>query len=261
MGCGRGGHQQIFDPGTCQYMRNDALPRCEQQVIECYKNGNQGVCADAGNFCEGELLFGPTSRAGIQVYDIRQRAPDRGSLSYQFPGNPVEDFLRSPNVVHALGAEGHNFNGAENQQILELFHRTGDIMRPMHEYVPAVLQHIPALVYAGDKDFICNWLGVRAWTEALEWQGKSQYNATPLKSYMVQGREAGQIKSANGLTFARIYGAGHAADQARPNEVLQLINDFMTEQAKSARPDPGSNLNTYQPNVNAGRGLPSGQYQ
>ncbi|KAK6540791.1 hypothetical protein TWF694_008181 [Orbilia ellipsospora] len=246
MGCGKGGHQPIFNPQTCQYLRNNAVPQCERKVIECYKNGNQGICADAGNFCEGEILFGPAQRAGVTVYDIRQRGQGGGGMGYQFRGDPLENFLRSPNVVHALGAEGHNYNGVENKRVLDLFHRTGDIMRPMHEYVPAVLKHIPALVYAGDKDYICNWLGVRAWTEALQWQGKSQYNAATLKPYMVKGKEAGQIKSANGLTFARIYGAGHAADQTRPNAVLQLINGFMAEQAKAGTGNssgPASNSN------------------
>jgi cathepsin A (carboxypeptidase C) len=30
---------------------------------------------------------------------------------------------------------------------------------------------VPILIYHGDKDFICNWMGGLAWTEALEWTG------------------------------------------------------------------------------------------
>ena len=30
------------------------------------------------------------------------------------------------------------------------------------------------MIYAGDVDFICNWLGNKAWTLDLEWDGKAQ---------------------------------------------------------------------------------------
>ena len=30
---------------------------------------------------------------------------------------------------------------------------------------------IPILIYNGDKDYICNWMGGLAWTDALEWTG------------------------------------------------------------------------------------------
>jgi cathepsin A (carboxypeptidase C) len=35
---------------------------------------------------------------------------------------------------------------------------------------------IPILIYHGDKDYICNWMGGLAWTEALEWSGYEGYN-------------------------------------------------------------------------------------
>ena len=33
------------------------------------------------------------------------------------------------------------------------------------------------MIYAGDVDFICNWMGNKAWTLALEWSGKDAFNA------------------------------------------------------------------------------------
>jgi cathepsin A (carboxypeptidase C) len=41
----------------------------------------------------------------------------------------------------------------------------------MHNYqnqIPDLLENgIPVLIYAGDADFVCNWLGNQAWTLAL----------------------------------------------------------------------------------------------
>ncbi|EPS39683.1 hypothetical protein H072_6537 [Dactylellina haptotyla CBS 200.50] len=229
MACGRGGHEAIFDQETCEDLTENIVPQCQDMIGECYKTGEREICSDAGNFCEKDILFGPAKRAHVRVYDIRTQQKRLGPREngYGHGGDPAEDFLRSPDIMEAIGAEGHNFNGATNRRVLNMFHASGDIATPVQRYVPEVLRHIPALVYAGDKDYICNWLGVKAWTERLDWYGKRDYNKADMQSYMVGGREAGQVKSANGLTFARIYEAGHSADMDQPQPVLQLINNFM----------------------------------
>ena len=35
---------------------------------------------------------------------------------------------------------------------------------------------IDILVYAGDADFICNWMGNLAWVNAMDWKGKEAFN-------------------------------------------------------------------------------------
>ena len=35
---------------------------------------------------------------------------------------------------------------------------------------------LDTLVYSGDKDFICNWRGGEAWTDAVEWTGHANYS-------------------------------------------------------------------------------------
>lgn len=34
---------------------------------------------------------------------------------------------------------------------------------------------LDVLVYSGDKDFICNWRGGEAWTNAVEWEGQKDF--------------------------------------------------------------------------------------
>jgi carboxypeptidase C (cathepsin A) len=51
----------------------------------------------------------------------------------------------------------------------------------------------------------CNWLGNKAWTEALQWPGKVSYNAAEYKDLIssIDGSNIGSVKSANNLTFIR----------------------------------------------------------
>jgi cathepsin A (carboxypeptidase C) len=56
---------------------------------------------------------------------------------------------------------------------------------------------IPALVYAGDADFICNYLGNKAWTLKLEWEGEESFNGAEEHSWKRSGTSYGRV----GLTF------------------------------------------------------------
>lgn len=85
-------------------------------------------------------------------------------------------------------------------------------MKPFHLLVPALLEKgIKVLVYAGDADFICNWMGNKAWTLELEWKGKQGFNSAKDVKWnsKTTGRKAGVYRSYNGLSFLRVFEAGH----------------------------------------------------
>ena len=42
-----------------------------------------------------------------------------------------------------------------------------------YKLAPLLDDGIPILIYNGDKDYICNWVGGLAWVSALEWTGKN----------------------------------------------------------------------------------------
>lgn len=45
-----------------------------------------------------------------------------------------------------------------------------DMLTNLSSKVAYLLENgVKGLVYSGDKDFICNWRGGEAWTNALEW--------------------------------------------------------------------------------------------
>lgn len=34
---------------------------------------------------------------------------------------------------------------------------------------------VRVMIYAGDLDLICNWLGNERWVDALEWEGQEEF--------------------------------------------------------------------------------------
>ena len=52
---------------------------------------------------------------------------------------------------------------------------------------------IPVLIYAGDADYICNWLGNKAWTDALEWHGKGEYGKVELRGRFFEANIFAQL--------------------------------------------------------------------
>ena len=80
-------------------------------------------------------------------------------------------------------------------------------------YLEALLDRgISALIYAGSYDWICNWIGNKRMVEGLEWSGAEEFRKEELKTWSVAGESngpAGRFKSAGGLTFLTIEGAGH----------------------------------------------------
>jgi cathepsin A (carboxypeptidase C) len=105
-------------------------------------------------------------------------------------------------------------------------------MKPFHHLVPGILEEIPVLIYAGDADFICNWLGNKAWSDALEWSGHEEYAATELEDLEIvdnkhKGKKIGQVKSSGNLTFMRLFGGGHMVPYDQPEASLEFFNRWI----------------------------------
>lgn len=68
---------------------------------------------------------------------------------------------------------------------------------------------INVLVWAGDADWICNWLGNYEVANAVDFSGHAEFSTKDLAPYTVNGAEKGQFKTVNNFSFLKVYGAGH----------------------------------------------------
>lgn len=230
MACGDGGWPAVLDKQGCQAMDN-ALPRCESLIESCYKSGSTWSCVPASIYCNNALI-GPYQRTGQNVYDVRGKCKDSSNLCYPELGY-ITKWLNTKSVQKALGVEVSTYDSC-NFDINRNFLFQGDWMQPFHRLVPGILEKIPVLIYAGDADFICNWLGNKAWTEALEWPGHEKFAAAKMEGLHIDGskdqRKIGEVKSHGNFTFMRIFAAGHMVPLDQPEASLEFFNRWIAKE-------------------------------
>jgi len=104
-----------------------------------------------------------------------------------------------------------------------------DWMKDYQSVVASLLDaNLPVLVYNGDQDFICNWMGSLEWTNGLQWGGGHRYRQQHMSEWPAQSTSssAGQIKQSGPLTFLRLYDAGHMSPMDQPAVLLEMLRQF-----------------------------------
>jgi cathepsin A (carboxypeptidase C) len=96
---------------------------------------------------------------------------------------------------------------------------------------------IRVMIYAGDVDFICNWMGNKAWTMNLDWTGKQSFTSETDHNWMYNNGEkdvhggmvrTGRPRQGKGaLTFLQVFEAGHMVPMDQPQAALSLLNTFL----------------------------------
>ena len=194
----------------------DAIKNCQKANTE----DSQGVCATAMSNCNVALIE-PIQMVGINQYDIREKCKNP-PLCYNF--DAIDTYLNSKKVQKILGVSRHWDNC--NFGVNGLF--SGDWMKNYEKHIPAMLGNgYNVLIYAGDVDFICNWMGNKAWTKAMNWPSKAKYNAAPDKQWGVNGKTFGNVRHTDGLTFVQLHNAGHMVPMDQPEAALAMIDQFL----------------------------------
>lgn len=89
--------------------------------------------------------------------------------------------------------------------------------------LPGILDKIPVLLFAGDQDLICNYIGVESLIDHLDWKGSTGFGVilslltrchwlnkpttlqdTAILPWKVNGTDAGTWRSARNLTYVKV---------------------------------------------------------
>ncbi|KAJ7059266.1 alpha/beta-hydrolase [Mycena amicta] len=219
-------------PGYGQLQSNAVLAKmntsyfsangCLAQETACYNAGNttasNAICIRADNFCV-ENLFVPAV-GSRDSDDLRQNS------SALFPPEYYLNYLAQASVRTAIGAEVA-YSECPNAPF-ELFAKTGDDARTWLPQLGALANStMKILIWAGDADINCNWLGGHASVLAMDWYGKDRLNAATFTNMTINGSAVAAIKNVDNFSFARVYEAGHEVPAFQPVAALEILKQVI----------------------------------
>ncbi|KAG5734170.1 Carboxypeptidase Y [Termitomyces sp. T112] len=222
----------IADIATCVHLKQ-LIPRCKKWIkescIDIFDNIN---CRAAYDFCD-DAFSAPLYATGKNPYDISKDCEgEPGDLCYPVTRH-ITNFLNSTSTRSLLGVDPSvpTSYSVCSDPVALAFDASNDQQQtatPFH--VAALLERkVRVLIYVGTYDWICNWVGNERWTRALEWSGQHEFAGKELSVWEVDGKKAGVKRSAKGLTFATVEGAGHMVPYDKPREALALINRWLAK--------------------------------
>jgi carboxypeptidase C (cathepsin A) len=198
-------YNNLYGPGNCVDLLND-----------CYATGENKICSYADNFCYNQVENVYDNVLGRDEYDSRELTPD------PFPYAFYVDYLNTPEVQKAIGAY-QNFSES-SPTVSTAFGSTGDDARrsgTVEDIQKLLKANVTVMLYAGDADFNCNWLGVEAVTKRIN---PPYYSAAGFRDILTSdGVAHGQVKQAEKFSFVRIYESGHEVPFYQPLAALEIF--------------------------------------
>merc|ERR1712050_407143 len=189
-----------------------AVPGCIAAIHLCNKGSqdpttggvlNATACLSAYTACNVMSEI-PYELTGKNPYDMRIPC-EHGRLCYDF--DMITTYLNTQDVKKQLGVT-KKWDSC-NMAVDLLFVYAGDWMVNYQTLIPDMLADgIRVLIYAGDVDYICNWLGNKHWTLAMEWPHKADFNNAEDKPYTLPGADnaaAGRLRTSNNFNFMQVY--------------------------------------------------------
>jgi len=202
------------------------LVPCEYLAYECSREDLEWErrwlsCFNGYVACSyAEVL--PVQLTGVNVYDVRRQCGGN-TLCYDF--STVTEFLNRVDVQKALGVD-KVYKECDNLVNMEFVAGADE----MHSWEPQIAEllgeKVKVLIYAGEYDFICNWMGNWNWVQNMAWSRNSSFAKAENKTWSPFGRVAGYSVSAGGLTFLKLKDAGHLSPMDQPENTLEMVRQY-----------------------------------
>eukprot|EP01125_Pyxidicula_operculata_P014720 TRINITY_DN4936_c0_g1_i1.p1 TRINITY_DN4936_c0_g1~~TRINITY_DN4936_c0_g1_i1.p1 ORF type:complete len:413 (+),score=102.17 TRINITY_DN4936_c0_g1_i1:104-1342(+) len=203
-------------------INNQVWSQMNQTYAQCATDLDNQDWQDASQDCGSIMQIVLEYNNNLNWYNIK--LPCVGSLCYDFTN--IDNYLNTPSVQQSIGVNGIQWEAC-NYDVNAAFYQ--DTLQSYATDLPAVLAAgVRVVIYNGDLDLICNWMGGQKWTNALQWPGQQAFNSAPVQPWTVSGTPAGTSQAAQGFTFVRVYNAGHMVPHDQPAVALQLLQNIIT---------------------------------
>ena len=206
-------YNNLYGPGNCLDM-----------ILDCNERGIDEVCSYADPFCANQVEAIYDIYGGRDEYDMREFEPD------PFPYDFYVPYLNSAKVQQAIGAfvnfsEISGTVGGNNPVAIGgTFGNTGDdgrVLSCVTDMSKLVADNLTVIMYTGDADYNCNWLGGEVVSEKIGAPGFSSAGYANITTS--DGVVHGQVKQSGKFAFVRVYHSGHEVPFYQPVLALEMF--------------------------------------
>ncbi|KAI0713118.1 alpha/beta-hydrolase [Cerioporus squamosus] len=216
----------------CKRLRIET-PICTKMIEACYRFPSKATCNPATEYCWVRVLA-PMALTGLNPYDLRQDCRHKDGLCY-VEMNWIKEWMNNPRVKRELGVDNAPAPFVHcNMTTNRAFYAQGQAMRNSAALLPPLVKDgMRLLVFAGDTDGVCNYLGVERWMLKLEHKHHEEFSNAPLLPFLTElGDVGGKVRSAGGpgagnVTFVQIFDGGHMAPHDQPEATLDMITRWV----------------------------------
>ncbi|EJD54384.1 hypothetical protein AURDEDRAFT_179551 [Auricularia subglabra TFB-10046 SS5] len=225
------------DSQECRSLRGK-VPTCQRLVESCYNSNSRLVCVPAALYCWSQL-YSSFQQLGLNPYDVRRPCDRESDGDLCYPELTwIDTWLNLPETKRAVGAEeGLTFQGC-NMEVNRNFMMQGDGMHNSAALLPELLNTgVRVLVYAGNADFMCNFIGNERWMESLAGHAfAAEFARTEKKTWrtLESGKTVGKVRASGGsdggagnFTFVEVHEAGHMVPYDQPEAALDLMERWV----------------------------------
>lgn len=164
----------------------------------------------------------PANEVCINIYDYTLRDSYKlCGMNWPFDLKYVYPFLRNEEVRNAL----HVPDGAQWKECKTLHGFSEDRTAPSIYLFPDLLKELEIVLFNGNLDIICNYLGQEAMIEKLKWGGEKGLGETK-RDWLHDESPVGYVKLARNLSLVIIFNASHMVPYDRP-EISRAIIDLL----------------------------------
>jgi carboxypeptidase C (cathepsin A) len=196
--------------------------RCKPALQKCTSltsTAQTGSCESAESTCGNYIESAIINDKDFDVYDVREPSND------PYPPAVYSTYINQASIRSKIGAKVSYTECSDS--VDNDFENFGDDSRStLSTMLGDVQSGIQILMWAGDADFICNYLG--NYNVAMQ-VAPSGFNSKSLQSYTVNGKAGGLFKTQNNFSWLQVYGAGHEVPYYAPEVSLQVFRQTMSK--------------------------------
>ncbi|KAI0073558.1 alpha/beta-hydrolase [Panus rudis PR-1116 ss-1] len=200
---------------------------CRDQELACYAAGfdqaSNKICSQADDFCVDNVFVPAVGDRDDE--DLRQNA----SSPNIFPPEFYVQYLHRPDIMKRIGAEAR-YSECPDAPFIP-FTKTGDDARSLLPQLSALVNSkLKVLLWAGDADINCNWLGCHAVALNMDWFGNETLHRTPFTNMTIRGQPVAAIQNVDNFSFARVFQAGHEVPAFQPEAALEIFSQIVRKE-------------------------------